>query len=143
MEEKFHKVNEHLKVNQCQEELKVKNIIQRFNQTGKFIQEYKQHKERDLMLKSEQATMNRTTKELFLRRKSNVDEYKREINLFKLKIKLKKSDDFKDHKQNLLERRKKIAEETNNKKMEIINKFEKLSKKSSGVNVRLVKINLL
>jgi len=121
--------------NQNQEKKKVGVILDKLNYQEKRIKNKRETIEKELMFKHEKEFIKRKNKEIVLERLSNIQEYNNELNKRKIEDKIIRAEEIKSQKMMISMKKKKMAEDISKQKNEILNKFEKLVKKNTGVTV--------
>lgn len=123
--------------NQNIEEKKVGSMLKKIDFREERIKHKQQSIERNLMFKNEKEHIKRKNKEQVLERISNIQEYNNDINKRKIDEKMERAEEFKQQKQLFSMKKKKMAEDISKQKNDILTKFEKLCKKSTGVTVNI------
>ena len=87
------------------------------------------------MLRNELNNIKLEEKMILYKRLVRIDAYEREQNLDKMNEKLRKFEDYRDQKAQLVQKKKEVQDEIIKQKKEVMEKFEKLIAKSKGITV--------
>ena len=133
--EKQKKLQMTLDRNKKLESKKKHSVLDKINYQENRIKHKQEVIERNLMFKNEKENIKRKNKEHVLERLSNIQEYNNDLNKRKIEEKMTRAEDFKNQKLMFAAKKRKMAEDIAKQKNDVLTKFERLVKKSSGVTV--------
>jgi len=119
--------------------MKASSVLSKLDEVEMRLNMRKYYKERNRIMKSESENMRKEEFILNMKRGANINEYNRAMSLEKIREKNDKAESFRKYKQEVAFNKKLLAENVNQKKKEILDKFERMMKNGGGFDVNEIR----
>jgi len=121
------------------QKMKASSVLSKLDEVEMRLNMRKYYKERNRIMKNESENMRKEEFNLNMKRAANINEYNRASSLEKIREKNEKAESFRKYKQEVAYNKKIVSENINQKKKDILDKFERMMKNGGGFDVNEIR----